>query len=74
MAFVNEFLDLSDPPSSLDNGDYFGFGEPFFAPASGVVSFVSNDAPDSWARPQRKGDPTASTAETTEPPPWSWKG
>ncbi|MCS5638641.1 MAG: M23 family metallopeptidase [Myxococcota bacterium] len=45
-ALLDDKFDQSNPPLSTNNADYFGFGEPFFAPASGTVTVAIGSNPD----------------------------
>ena len=46
LTILNDDLKPSIPDMSLDNDDYFAFGAPFFAPASGTVTFATGSNPD----------------------------
>ncbi len=46
LVVLDDNLDPSDPPISLDPADYFAFGEPFYAPAIGTVTVAIGSNPD----------------------------
>lgn len=46
LIVLDDELRPSFPDMSFDNYDYFAFGQPFFAPASGTVTFAIGTNPD----------------------------
>lgn len=46
LTILNDDFQASDPDLSLDNNDYFAFGAPLFAPASGTVTVAIGSNPD----------------------------
>ena len=43
---VDQSFSFSSPPGSLNNADYYAFGEPLFAPADGIVTQAVGSNPD----------------------------
>ena len=46
LSYVDGSFERSSPPGSLDNADYFVFGAPLRAPASGTVVNVTDSVVD----------------------------